>query len=313
MRLTRMADDIPTARVDAVDIIQAAGGSRSEARVFSKLFGIEHVAALPRTDSLLNTFLSLLDRLDVSADETPIDTLIYVHALPIQPIEGEGLTTALIRRHPALTQVKHCYEIDQHNCGGGFWGLKMLQSLFRAGLSQRALLVLGDSLSTFALGERYIPGCTILGDGFVVMLLDNQDDGIQLTPPFIEHRAEFWPGLFVESQQKSAFYAEHNAMMDHALKEIEFSFQTHDTLLPHNINRLTWLNFTRLHPEFEARIDTRLLPEVGHCCAADPFLLLSRRLENSQPLSKRCGLLSIGAGAFIGACSVLPDPQRIAG
>ncbi|MFP1723986.1 3-oxoacyl-ACP synthase [Lonsdalea quercina] len=311
MRLTRMVDDIPTERVDAVDVIQAAGGSRSEARVFSKLFGIEQVAALPHTVSLLHTFSTLLDRLEVSAEETPVDTLIYVHALPIQSVEGEGVTTELVRRHPALKQVKRRYEIDQHNCGGGFWGLKMLQTLFRTGLSQRALLLLGDSLSVFGLGERYIPGCTILGDGFVVMLLDNRDDGIQLTPPFGEHRAEFWPGLFIESPQKSAFYAEHNAMMAHALKEIDFSFQTHDVLLPHNINRLTWLNFTRRNPEFEARIDTRLLPDVGHCCAADPFLLLSRRLQNTQPLSKRCGLLSIGAGAFIGACNVIPDPRYI--
>ncbi|OSM95653.1 MULTISPECIES: hypothetical protein [Lonsdalea] len=313
MRLTRMVDDIPSERVDAVDVIQAAGGSRSEARVFSKLFGIEHVAALPRAASLLETFLSQLDRLEVHAEETPVDTLIYVHALPIQPAEGEGLTTELIRRHPALKQVKRRYEIDQHNCGGGFWGLKMIQSLFRAGLSQRAVLVLGDSLSMFALGERYIPGCTILGDGFIAMLLDNQDDGIQLTPPFVKHRAEFWPGLFIESQQKSAFYAEHNAMTALALKEIHFSLQSHTVLLPHNINRLAWLNFTRLNPELEQRIDTRLLPDVGHCCAADPFLLLSRRLQNAQPFSKRCGLLSIGAGAFIGACSVIPDPQRIAG
>lgn len=313
MRLTGIVSEIPAERIDALEVIQAAGGSRSEARVFSKLFGIEQIAVLPHPQHLLPAFMRLLDALALRPDDMPIDTLVYVHALPVQPTADVGIAAALAARHPALGAVSRRYEISQHNCGGGFWGLQAIHRLFTARLAQRALLIVGDSLSAFPPGERYIPGCTILGDAFVAMLLDNRDDGMQLTSPWLEHRAEFWPGLFSESPQKNSFYQAHNEMIANALAGSGFSLASHTQLLPHNINRLTWLNYTRLYPEFTGRIDLGLLPDAGHCCAADPFLLLSRRLADARPLSAPLGLLSVGAGAFAGACSLLPDRQTVAG
>lgn len=56
MRLTHFVTWIPERRLSASDIIQAAGASASEARVFSQLFGFRHVAALDNGVPLASVF-----------------------------------------------------------------------------------------------------------------------------------------------------------------------------------------------------------------------------------------------------------------
>ncbi|WJV55462.1 3-oxoacyl-ACP synthase [Prodigiosinella aquatilis] len=310
MRIAAFASDIPEHRLDAMEIIQSAGGKRSEARVFCKLFGIESVAALGAEQSLTDCFLALTDRVAGQLDaEVAIDTLIYVHALPIQPGGEESITVQLCRRHAALHQVQRRYEINQHNCGGGFWGLMLAYRLLQQGIAKRVLLVLGDSLSGFDPIERYIPGCTLLGDGFAALVVDNHHTGVQLDRPYLHHRPEFYPGLFGDVDKNRGFYEAHYAMIDTALSAIGFSVQTHGALLPHNINRLTWMNYERINPALKEKIDLGLLPDVGHCCASDPFLMLDSWLQQPDRQRQPITLLSIGAGAFIGACNVYFPPQ----
>ncbi|QMV14993.1 beta-ketoacyl-[acyl-carrier-protein] synthase family protein [Vibrio spartinae] len=309
MRIAAMSSFIPDLRIDAGEIVQAAGGRAVDARVFRQLFGIDCVAALPEDMSLRQAFLRLLSESTLLADEPAIDTLVYVHAFPVQHADGIDFPGELCRSHPALSQVERCYEVNQHNCGSAFWGLSLAKSLLDCGVATRVMLLIGDSFSQFPLGQRYIPGCTMMGDAFVALVVDDLPGGCQIEQLYLKHHPEFHGGLFGDEQQNREFFAAHHHMVIDALQALAFDTHRRQVILPHNINKLSWMNFARTIPETGACLDLALLPEIGHCCATDPFLLLQRYFDNQalpgeEAEAEDIALLSIGSGAYVGACHV---------
>jgi 3-oxoacyl-[acyl-carrier-protein] synthase-3 len=305
MRIAAMSSFIPDLRIDTQSIVQAAGGRAIDARVFHKLFGLESVSALPADMSIQQAFIKLVSEMTFPSDEHAIDTLIYVHAFPIQHADGVDFSWQLCRSHPALSQVERCYEVDQHNCGSAFWGLSLAQSLLTAGIAKRVMILIGDSFAGFPLEQRYIPGCTIMGDAFVGMVIDEMSGGCQIENLYLQHRPEFHGGLFGDVQQNRDFFEAHNGMVMKALQSLGFESDNDcPVVLPHNINTLSWLNFSRSFPKTGACLNLGLLPQIGHCCATDPFLLLQEYYDRQEPPREEIALLSIGSGAYIGACHV---------
>ncbi|MDW6001382.1 beta-ketoacyl-[acyl-carrier-protein] synthase family protein [Vibrio mangrovi] len=314
MRIAAMSSFIPDLRIDAGEVVQAAGGRAIDARVFRQLFGMDSVAALPADMSIRQAFLRLLSDMAFSVepqpvDEPAIDTLVYVHAFPVQHADGIDFPRELCRSHPVLSQVERCYEVNQHNCGSGFWGLSLAKSLLDCGVAKRVMLLIGDSFSQFPLGQRYIPGCTMMGDAFVALVVDNLPGGCQIERLHLQHHPEFHGGLFGHEQQNRDFFAAHHHMVMDALQAVAFDTHSRQVILPHNINKLSWMNFARSFPETGACLNLDLLPEIGHCCATDPFLLLQRyfdsqALPGEETEAEDIALLSIGSGAYVGACHV---------
>src|ERR1700758_1738959 len=148
MRLAALACHVPQRRIDAERIITAAGGRRADARVFTKLFGIERVAASDAGEPLTERFAPVLHSLARLPLATPIDTLIYVHGLPTPYPADRSPLAELRRSHRSLLgSVRLLYELDQHNCAGIFWALEMARQLLLAHLAHCVAILAGDCLA----------------------------------------------------------------------------------------------------------------------------------------------------------------------
>lgn len=82
MRLSALATHIPDHRISAAQIVAAAGGSPAEAKVFQRMFGIEHVSATRPEETLDGLFSDLVARLSAAHTGEAPDALIYVRGHP---------------------------------------------------------------------------------------------------------------------------------------------------------------------------------------------------------------------------------------
>lgn len=303
MRLATIGAHIPAGRIDAEDVVRAAGGSRVEARVFTKLFGINQVSASGSDETATSAFETVLDDLLEKHVGLQPDVAIYVHGLPLQYPEG-GSPFSDLSHHPLLTDVRARYEVDQYNCGGMFWALEMARSLLRSGLSRSVVLLAGDGHEGLPLSERYVPGCTLMGDAYCGLIVDDADAGWHFKPIALNMWPEFCSGRAGSPRETEAFFAAHNGMVKTALDEARFDWNGSSNLFPHNVNRLVWSQMNQSHDLNLDRVDLGLLPDVGHCYTTDPFVLLSNFLTETPGHIGDFTLLSVGMGAFVGACQL---------
>ena len=310
MRLAALACHIPERRIEAEAIITSAGGRRADARVFSRLFGIERVAASESGEPPAERFGPALQCLARCFQAKPIDTLFYVHGLPTQYAPGRPLVMDLCRSHERLLgSVRLFYELDQHNCAGLFWALQMARHLLEAGLADSIAIVAGDGLADYALSRRYVPGCTLIGDAFAAVVLDAGQGGIQIGEITLSHRPEFAFGLYGSEAQMRCFNQAHDPMVKDALDTVGFPWDSNEKLLPHNVNKLIWLPFCRRQGIDVNRVQLQLIRDVGHCYTTDPLLLLDNLLTGAHLEGDAVTLLSVVLGAYTGACRVhFPRP-----
>jgi 3-oxoacyl-[acyl-carrier-protein] synthase-3 len=310
MRLVALTGHSPDRRIEAEAIITAAGGRRADARVFSKLFGIERVAASESGEPPTERFGPALERLARCYQGKAIDTLFYVHGLPTQYAPGGSPVMDLCRSHVRLLgTVRFFYEVDQHNCAGLFWALQMARQLLKAGLTDCVAIVAGDCLADFSLSRRYVPGCTLICDAFAAVVVDAGQGGVQIGDIALSHRPEFAFGLYGSEAEMRCFNQAHDQMVKDALNMVGFPWNSKEKLLPHNVNKLIWLPFCRRQGIDLDRVQLQLIPEIGHCYTTDPLLLLDELLNGANLDADAVTLLSVGLGAYTGACRLhFPRP-----
>jgi 3-oxoacyl-[acyl-carrier-protein] synthase III len=305
MRIAALACHVPEKRIAAETIITLAGGRRADARVFTKLFGVEQVAASEPGEPPHERFTPALHCLARKVGTTPIDTLIYVHGLPTQYAPGRSPMSELCRTHPHLfSSVRLHYEVDQNNCAGLFWALQMARELLVAKLAECIVIVAGDCLADFPLTHRYVPGCTLIGDAFAGLFLDAGQGGMQVGEVALRHRAEFSAGLYGSESEIRRFNEAHDEMVTEVLDAIRYPWHGTEKLLPHNVNKLIWLHYCRKQRLDTHRIQLDLVRDIGHCYTTDPVLLLHGLLAAGKLEDKAVTLLSTGLGAYTGACRI---------
>jgi 3-oxoacyl-[acyl-carrier-protein] synthase-3 len=305
MRLAALACHVPEGRIDAEAIITSAGGRRADARVFTKLFGLERVAVAEPGEPPHERFAPVLRGLARSIGTTPIDTLIYVHGLPTQYGLGKSPVAELCASHlPLFSSLRLRFEVDQNNCAGMFWALEMARVLLATEFAQCIAIIAGDCLADFSLAHRYVPGCTLIGDAFAGLLLDAGQGGMQIAEIVLRHRAEFAGGLYGTKTEIRHFNEAHDQMVTDALDAVDFPWNGKERLLPHNVNKLIWLNYCRKQRLDMDRIQLHLVRNIGHCYTTDPILLLHGLLTTDKPDDEAVTLLSTGLGAYTGACRI---------
>lgn len=303
MRLHALTTYIPPEKLGAEEIILAAGGSKNEARAFTRMFGINQVAALPAQADILQKYLEMADELESQCDSQKPDTLIHVHGQPIFPYGSETLLELLPRLHSFFSDLKRVYELDQYNCAGLFWALDMARGLLSSDIGAQVIAIFGgDSHIGLPMAKRYVPGCSLLGDAFCAMVVDQKSGGCQLDQLNLQIYPEFYPGRSASQTEMGAFFRYHNTMVLTALEQIGFRPDHTEAIFPHNVNRLSWIQFCNAHGFPLSKVALGLLPDVGHCFTTDPFLLLSNLFNDPKPDLTSVLLLSVGMGGFVGSC-----------
>ncbi|WPN96673.1 3-oxoacyl-ACP synthase [Pseudomonas sp. MUP55] len=306
MNIASLATYIPPARVQLDQVIAHRGGPPSEARTFSQLFGMRQAATLADGESAEGCFHTLLQQLGESLGQgEKVDAVILVQGLPSPSPRQSVNLPSLRKRSSFINADAPLLTLNQQNCATVFWGLRLAERLLASGTHRCVALLAGDTLADFDLAERYIPGCTMIADGFVAALLKPGGGQRRVSGIQCFYHPGFWQGLDGTREDIKRFYQSHNQLVDHALAGYCDTLRKQAWLLPHNINRLSWQTWLR-HPQNRDRaVATDLLGECGHCYTADPLLLLDRYAP--EQTGRPALLLSVGLGGWVGSAAVTSD------
>lgn len=306
MNIASLATYIPPARVHLDQIVAHRGGSPSEARTFGQLFGMREASTLANEESAEGCFHALLQQLGESLDEgEKIDAVILVQGLPARSLRQSVNLSSLRQQSHFIAADASLLTVNQQNCATLFWGLRLAERLLAGGKHRCVALLVGDTLADFDLAERYIPGCTLIGDAFVAALLKPGGGQRRVSGIQCFYHPGFWQGLDGSREDTKRFYQSHNHLVAHALASYPEDLRKRAWLLPHNINRLSWQTWLRLPDNRHQQVATDLLSQCGHCFSADPLLLLDSYAP--QDTGRPALLLSVGLGGWVGCAAITSD------
>ncbi|NKI73720.1 3-oxoacyl-ACP synthase [Dickeya sp. CFBP 2040] len=303
MNLVSLKTYVPKTRIPLDTLVESRGGKSSEAKIFRQLFGFNHASSLAEDESAQTCFLQLLGQACASLIDGPkIDAVILVQGLPARSPRQHVDLDVLRASCEAISDQALLFNLNQQNCATLFWGLKLADRLLSRGEVKRVALLAGDTLADFALSERYVPGCTLIGDAFACAILDAGWGECTISDIHCCHRPEFWPGLDGTQDDIRKFYRAHDELAGMALNLYTADLREQAWLLPHNINKLAWQTWARHPANAQQRVATDLINETGHCYTTDPLLLL----ESYAPAKTGCPaiLLSVGLGGWVGSATV---------
>ena len=311
MNIASLATYIPPTRVHLEQIVAHRGASPSEARTFGQLFGMREASTLADEESAQGCFEALLRQLSASLEEAEkIDAVILVQGLPARSLRQSVDLPSLQRRAGFIAADAPLLTLNQQNCATLFWGLRLAERLLAGGKHRCVALLVGDTMADFDLAERYIPGCTMIGDAFAAALLKPGSGQRRVSGIHCFHHAQFWQGLDGGREDIKRFYQSHNSMVSQALASYSEDLRSRAWLLPLNINRLSWQTWLRVQDNRDKSVATDLVSHCGHCFSADPLLLLEHYAP--QNTGRPALLLSVGLGGWVGCAAItsdaLPEP-----
>ncbi|QWA13217.1 3-oxoacyl-ACP synthase [Sodalis ligni] len=306
MNISSLFTYIPQTRLSLEEIIAYRGGSQAEARTFRQLFGFQQAATLAAEESAGKCFHSLLQQTGASLnEEEKIDAVILVQGLPAHSSRQNVNLAQLRQQLGCIAADAMLITLNQQNCATLFWGLLMAERILATGKHQCVALLAGDTLADFDLAERYVPGCTLIGDAFVCALLKPGGGQLRVSGIHCFHHPEFWQGLDGSREDIKHFYRSHDSLIAQALRQFPDPLRKDAWLLPHNINRLSWQTWLRQPDNLHQHVATDLICQTGHCYATDPLLLLKR--YSPQDTGRPALLLSVGLGGWVGCAAITSD------
>jgi 3-oxoacyl-[acyl-carrier-protein] synthase-3 len=301
MRLAAVSKIIPEGRLAVEECVMAAGHPPLEARAFRRIFGINEVRVWPREAEFSDILFEVLDALPDSDTALP-DTFIYVHACPLHALAAASTLKDPRDVHPLLSRIDQVYEIDQMCCASVFWALEAARNMLRRGMAQSIIIVAGESFSDLPTAQRYMPACTVLGDAFTALRIDDRSFGLQITDIALHSNPEFHFGLYATTDEIQAFNRAQVRLTAKVLDGLDFLPESDEPILPHNINSFSWDQYCARSGTARSKVWLDLLGGLGHCCSTDAFLNLDRFLREKK--ARSAVLVGVGQGGFVGGCRV---------
>ncbi len=181
------------------------------------------------------------------------------------------------------------FSVTEHACASSLYALWIAGNLLRdEDPDALALVLMGETPSMDGL---YLPGTSIMGDSSAACLVaaDGERDRLvsfafHMNPSF-EHvmaetvdNATSFEDVFRAQTETSTdelgktYIEEISAVMRRAAADAGTSLEDLAIILPHNVNRISWMRVCRANDLPIEKVMTDLIPVTGHCYTADCFI-----------------------------------------
>lgn len=247
--------------------------SVAELRVFQRFYGLESVCRDPGglTDLMLGAAGNLTG---LRGREHRVRYVLQARTLPlVAPYSVNAVhdvRAALgLRRAQAFT-------VTQHACASGLLAVDLAGKLLAADGDPDALAIVFTGEKAFTLLAQRIPDTTIMGEGAAACLvrLGGTRDRLLAYATRTDSRFNDLAGLPADlATHFQQIYAGTLAeVMKAALAEAGLGFADVALVLPHNVNRISWVRLCRQVGLPVERVFLGNIPSTGHCFCADSFI-----------------------------------------
>ncbi|MDD1062485.1 3-oxoacyl-ACP synthase [Streptomyces cocklensis] len=302
--LERVEAYLPARSVDVQQVAADMGLSRHQARLMHRVHGLDVLhddPGLGLYDLVLEPARRVLAALP---DPSVVRYLLYAHT--IQEVTPAHVDAAAdLGRLLGLPDAE-CFALTQQNCASGLAAVDAAGELLRAdGDPQaKALVVTGEK--PFSKLARLIANTTVMGEASAAALVGLAPRGFAVRGYAVRTDGRFCEGVRMTTQAAQDFgdsYAAGLAAVVHeALGQADLGLSDLVTIVPHNVNRSSWLRVAKelgIGPE---RIHLDGVARYGHCFCSDPFLnLVALREQQGLVEGGHYLFAAVGLGATYAA------------
>lgn len=274
-------------------------------RRYERFYGLSEVCRDPEateTELLLRAAAKLVE---LRGQEQRVKYVLQARTMPSPlpyPLTSLGPVQAeLGLEHAAAFVVSH------HACASGLLAVDMAGTLLAADPDPDALaLVLAGEKACTALTQS-IPDVTVMGEGTVAFLVSADRDGRDrmlgyAACTYPQFGDEFIMGETAAKEFQDLYGPGLCEVIGAALEEADCGLGDLALVLPHNVNRLSWIGVCKALGLPLDRVFLDLVASTGHCFCADPFINLQQAAElgRLRP-GDRYLMTSVGLGATFAA------------
>lgn len=276
----------------------------AQARLFRRFYGLDQVCWEPEAgpaEILLSAARKLttlrgrehLVRYVIAA--RTLHAVVPPHVSVLRPVcEQLGLSHA------------SAFTVTQHACASGLLAVDLAGRLLAADGDPAALALVLTGEKAFTATAKAIPGTTVMGEGTAAVLVTLEGSTDRLLSYATCTRGEYSDGMFLQPGAAAQFQQEYPRVlaevMATAAARAGLELGDIDLLLPHNVNRLSWVRLCELSGYPIERVFLDNVPVTGHCFCADPFINLHRATERGRLTpGDRYLMVAVGLGSTFSA------------
>jgi 3-oxoacyl-[acyl-carrier-protein] synthase-3 len=311
--LHAVAPFVPEHSVAIEDLRVPLGLSDGEFQLLTRFLGLERIAVaegLTTSDMLLAAGEQAL----AGTDRSRVAYLIHAHAIGHVAPPVFRLAHSL-REKLGLTEAR-AFALSHQSCVAGLYGLKVAETLLRAEpAGATALILAGEKI--FSPLVRHLPGTSITGDAAAAVLVGLDGPGDAVIGRAHRTLGEFYRSRDLSPRQQRRYHHVYVAtlasVIRDAVADAGLDLEDIRLVLPHNVNRFSWVAAAAAVPFPLDRVYLENIPKFGHCYCCDPFVNLSTaRAQGAAGPGDPVLLVSGGQGATFGAAviRIADEPRR---
>ena len=261
----------PTVPIEALS--QRLGVTDLQTRIFRRLNGLDRIAmddAATGTDLLLAAAAGLhgLGR-DAANVRYVIAARVITFAVPhnLRPLAEVCDKFGL---HNAVS-----FTITEFACASGLLAVDLAGRLLAADGDPDATALVLTGEKAFAAEIQLVPDTTIMGEAAASCLVTSGGAGDRVLSYVTRTNGEFYqqrPDPHVTAAFREAYPQMVADVAREAVRQAGLGWDDIGIVLPHNVNRVSWVQIAKLIGLPLDRVYLDGIPRYGHCFAADPFL-----------------------------------------
>ncbi|MCT2277420.1 ketoacyl-ACP synthase III family protein [Micromonospora chalcea] len=294
---------LPPERVPIDSLAGELGLTDTQVRMFRRYYGLAEVLREPTgtiTDLMLNAAAKLSE---LRGRESQVRYVVQARTLQaIAPYPEDPLhdvVRALGLRHA------RAFAVTQHACASGLLAVEMAGRLLAEDGEPGALALVFVGEKAFTPSARMIPGTALMGEGCAAVLVGTGRRDRLLSYASATH-GEFNAGLSLTAAMSLEFQQRYPDALAEvivaAVARAGITVADLDVVLPHNVNRVSWVRVARKVGIPVERLFLDNMPVTGHCFCADSFLnyVAARELGRLRP-GDRYLMAAVGLGSTFAA------------
>jgi len=301
--LIDVACHLPERRVAIEEIGAAVGADKTLMRSFRRFYGLAEVRRSADAD-VRGVLLAAAANLEgLRGREHRVRYVVHARSSSMVAPAGqsplEDVCAELGLAHAAA------FILTQHGCAAGLPALDLAARLLAGDGDPDALALVFTGETAFSPTMQMLPESTVLGEGTAACLVGpdgERDRLLGLAVRTLARYAESFPPYPLDP----GFVKEHNetlaGVMLEAVEAAGIGVGDLAVILPHNVNRLSWVRTCRVLGVPLERVFLDNVPVTGHCFAADPFINhVSARAAGRLRPGDLYLMASVGLGATFAA------------
>ncbi|WP_238011737.1 3-oxoacyl-[acyl-carrier-protein] synthase III C-terminal domain-containing protein [Dactylosporangium sp. AC04546] len=303
--LLEVASYVPPSRVHVSDILRPFGVAEARIKVHERCFGFGEVRVDPGGDLTDLLVRAASELRGLAGQEHRVRYVMHARTMPIvAPYPANPLQDAC--RKLGLAHA-NAFCLTQHACASGLLGVDLAGKLLAGDGDPDALALILAGEKTFTSRAKVLEDTGVMGETAAAVLVGLDGPRDRVLGYATRTRSEFHRGAWLDPAASALFtevYAETLAgVVRAALDSAGLGLADLALILPHNVNRMSWLRILKLlglRGTDLLHLDN--LAQHGHCFGADSFVSLrdARQAGRLRP-GDRYLMTAVGLGATFSA------------